>query len=531
MDAKTKSLIIMYYEIHRLHDIEDFSIQRIADFLVLDFRTVKKYLDMSEAEFEDYMEKKGVKACLLDPYKEFIIRYLKKYEDTPSAVMHDRLKEHFVAFPKVDPKTVYNYVMSIRNEFNIPKISGSERQYSAVPDLPPGEQAQVDFGEKKLRTSTGIWVKVYFFIMLLCYSRQKFVVFRGTPFTSQSAVDAHEKAFEFFKGIPKEIVYDQDSVFLHRENKGDYIMTDVFDRYQASRPFKVVFCRPGDPESKGKVENTVKYVKQNFLFQRTYINNEILNDQALSWLNRTGNAMVHNTTRKVPQEQWTLERPYLQTWLPLFCAAKECGYKVLKTNTVKYHGNSYSLPFGTYRNDETRVFLAESENNLVIKDDKGVIIASHLIPAGVGNNVVNNNHRRNTSIKLDELRDKVREFFLSSPDIDAFIESINRLYPRYVRDQLSTVLLWAEKSGRQGSEVALEFCVRNSLFSANDFKSILEGQGADKKRSATNPQIKPLGDAKTQLIVNIEPEKSDINDYESIFNKSIYINEPIYTAN
>lgn len=531
MDAKTKSLIIMYYEIHRLHDIEDFSIQRIADFLVLDFRTVKKYLDMSESEFEEYMEKKGVKACLLDPYKEFIIRYLKKYEDTPSAVMHDRLKEHFAAFPKVDPKTVYNYVMSIRNEFNIPKISGSERQYSAVPDLPPGEQAQVDFGEKKLRTSTGIWVKVYFFIMLLCYSRQKFVVFRDTPFTSQSAVDAHEKAFEFFKGIPKEIVYDQDSVFLHRENKGDYIMTDVFDRYQASRPFKVVFCRPGDPESKGKVENTVKYVKQNFLFHRTYINNEILNDQALSWLNRTGNAMVHNTTRKVPQEQWTLERPYLQTWLPLFCIAKECGYKVLKTNTVKYHGNSYSLPFGTYRNDETRVFLAESENSLVIKDDKGAMMASHLIPAGVGNNVVNNNHRRNTSIKLNELRDKVREFFLSSPDIDVFIESINRLYPRYVRDQLSTVLLWAEKSGRQGAEVALEFCVRNSLFSANDFKSILEGQGADKKRSATNPQIKPLGDAKTQLIVNIEPEKSDINDYESIFNKSIYINEPIYTAN
>lgn len=286
-----------------------------------------------------------------------------------------------------------------------------------------------------------------------------------------------------------------------------------------------------DLHNKGKVENIVKYVKQNFLFHRTYINNEILNDQALLWLNRTGNAMVHNTTRKVPQEQWALERPYLQTWLPLFCTAKEGGYKVLKTNIVKYHGNIYSLPFGTYRNDETKVFLAESESSLVIKDDKGTIIASHLIPAGVGNNIVNNNHRRNTSIKLDELRDKVREFFLSSPDIDAFIESINRLYPRYVRDQLSTVLLWAEKSGRQESEVALEFCVRNSLFSANDFKSIIEGQGTDKKRSVTSPQIKPLGDAKTQLIVNIEPEKSDINDYESIFNKNIYINEPIYTAN
>lgn len=93
--------------------------------------------------------------------------------------------------------------MMIRNENGIPKVSCSERQYSAVPDLPPGEQAQVDFGEKKLRTSADIWVKVYFFIMLLCYSRQKFVVFRNTPFTSQSAAEAHEKAFEFFKVFPR----------------------------------------------------------------------------------------------------------------------------------------------------------------------------------------------------------------------------------------------------------------------------------------------------------------------------------------
>lgn len=531
MDSKTKTLIIMYHEIHRLHKVEGFSIQRTADYLSLNFRTVKKYLDMSEEEFENFMEIKGIKSCFLDPYKDFIKSYLSKYEDTPAAVMHDKLKERFSSFPKVDPKTVYNFVMMIRNEIGIPKVSCSERQYSAVPDLPPGEQAQVDFGEKKLRTSTGIWVKVYFFIMLLCYSRQKFVVFRDTPFTSQSAVGAHEKAFEFFQGIPKEIIYDQDAVFLHRENKGDYIMTDIFDRYQASRPFKVVFCRPADPESKGKVENTVKYVKRNFLFQRTYINNEILNDQAFSWLNRTGNAMVHNTTRRVPQEQWAFERPFLQTWLPLFSLAKECGHKVLKTNIVKYRGNIYSLPFGTYRNDESRVFLTESDDSLIIKDDSGAIITTHLIPAGVGNNIVNNNHRRNTSVKLDALRSNVREFFLYSRDIDIFIEHINKLYPRYVRDQLSTVLIYAEKSGRQGAEVALEFCVRNSLFSANDFKSIIEGLGVNKKRSVPDTQIKPLGDAKTQLIVSIEPERSDINEYESIFNTNLYNNEPIYTTN
>lgn len=82
---------------------------------------------------------------------------------------------------------------------------------------------------------------------------------------------AHELTFSYLKGIPYEIIYDQDSVFLHRENLGDYVMTDTFYSYQCSRTFRVVFCRTTDPESKGKVENTVRYVKNNFLFHRTFI--------------------------------------------------------------------------------------------------------------------------------------------------------------------------------------------------------------------------------------------------------------------
>jgi transposase len=280
-------------------------------------------------------------------------------EHAPASVVHDRIKEHYPLFPRVDPKTVYNYVMDLRKELHLPKVTASERQYSPVPDLAPGEQAQVDFGEKKLRTSNGEWIKVHFFIMLLCYSRQKFVVLRDTPFTSDSAVMAHELSFAFFKGIPREIIYDQDSVFLHRENLGDYKMTDTFNRYQESRPFKVVFCRAADPQSKGKVENTVKYVKHNFLFRRTFIDIHLLNTQALEWLQRTGNAMVHNTTRRIPQEQWLKEQQHLITWHPLFPQTKEEGHRVLKTNTIKYRGNSYSLPFGTYKTEQTRVHLKE----------------------------------------------------------------------------------------------------------------------------------------------------------------------------
>lgn len=97
--------------------------------------------------------------------------------------------------------------------------------------------------------------------MLLCYSRYKYIHFRIRPFDAQSAAEAHERAFEFFRGVPREILYDQDSVFLHLENNGDYIMTDVFKRYTASRPFQVTFCRAADPRARGRLKTQSSTLK------------------------------------------------------------------------------------------------------------------------------------------------------------------------------------------------------------------------------------------------------------------------------
>lgn len=531
MGPQQKDLIIMYYEIKRFRDQEKFSIQRIADYLGLNFRTVKKYLEMEEDEFNNYLESIGGRPFKLASYKQFIFEYLDEYPDTPAAVLHDKLKERFSTFPEVAPKTVYNYVQRVRSEFNISKVTRSERQYSAVPDLDMGEQAQVDFGEKRLRTSKGGWQKVYFFIMLLCHSRYKFVIFRDTSFNSQSAIESHEMAFEFFRGIPREIVYDQDAVFIHRENLGDYILADIFDRYRLSRPFKIYFCRPGDPESKGKVENVVKYVKQNFLYNRIYSNLDNLNQEALAWMNRTGNMMKHNTTCKVPYSLWCEEQKYLLPWQPLFIAPKDKGHKVIKTNVIKYRGNTYCLPLGTYKNDDTMVYVSESGNQLIIKDENQKTVITHCIPEGKGQTVINSSSRRNPSVRVNDLRAQLREFFTFSSDIDTFISGVEKLYPRYVRDQLSALLVICEKHGKIKSEIALEFCVGNHIFSSNDFRAVIEGQSSENHHPEPPLKIKPLGGSKIQLIANLEPERSDIKEYESIFNQTPDKNEPVHTTN
>ena len=529
MTTKEIDELVMYYEIKRLREDEHCPLRRISDYLSLNFRTVKKYASMEAEEFERFIASKYRRAFELEPYKEYIVSKLGEHPDTPSTVLHDKLKEHFINFPEVHPKTVYNYVMKLRGEYGMPKVSAPSRQYHPVPDLPPGDQAQVDFGEKKLRTGTGNYVTVYFFAMVLCYSRYKYILFRDKKFTSQWSVEAHEKAFEFFGGIPREIIYDQDCVFIHDENRGDYVMTDIFSRYHSSRPFKVTFCRAADPESKGKVENVVKYVKNNFLHNRQFSDIALLNSQAIDWLDRTGNRMVHNTTRKVPVIQWKYERSFLLAWHPLFTAPLRNEYKVHKTNIIKYKGNSYSLPFSTYQGEDHRVLVNETDGSIIICDMEEKVLATHLIPEGVGHTVINTNHRRNTSIRLNDLREKVREFFRHSSSIEDFISIIEQLYPRYVRDQLTILFTAAEKAGLTNAEIALDYCLSNNITSCNDFKGVLDNFVQNKYKttrsvpSADTPSvnqpepIKPMGDAAVQLISRLEPDKSDIHEYESLF--------------
>lgn len=517
-DHKALSRLIMYDKIKRLYEVEHRSIRWIAKQLGINFRTVRKYLKMDHREFESYSDKVISRAHILEPYKDFIIGKLSLYPDTPAAQMHDWLKECHADLPKVAPKTVYNYVMKIRQEYNLPKVCENERQYAALPETAPGEYAQVDFGQTKLRRSDGNRIRVYFIAILLCYSRYKFIWFQDKPFTSETAVTGHEKAFAFFRGVPKNLVYDQDAVFLYDENVGDYRMTQVFENYVKSRPFRVIFCRPADPESKGKVENVVKYVKQNFLLNRQFSSVDNLNAEALAWLERTGNAMIHNTTCKVPYDMWCRECKDLLPYIPVTAPEAKSGHKVLKTNSVKYRGNTYSLPLGTYRGEDTRVYLSEEKGDLVIRNIDDAVIARHLIPAGRGQMVINKNHARDTSVSVSEKCEYVKGLFTDQESVCIFLARVRERYPRYMRDQLATLINCVTKYGQKRADEVLAECVRNKLFSATDFKEIITSGPAPCAEDIT--VIKPLGDATAKLMVNVEPNRSSIDVYDDLFKAS-----------
>ena len=137
--------LIMYHEIHQ-QKRKGKQPSQIASFLGMDTRTVKKYLTMSEQEFDTYQVKLEQRAKKLVVYEDFVYKRLTDCTDASSAQVHDWLKECHPDFEDVSIKTVYNFVLYVRNKYRIPKVFDA-RQYTAVPELPYGAQAQADFGE------------------------------------------------------------------------------------------------------------------------------------------------------------------------------------------------------------------------------------------------------------------------------------------------------------------------------------------------------------------------------------------------
>jgi len=113
--------------------------------------------------------------------------------------------------------------------------------------------------------------------------------------------------------------------------------------------FKLWVCRRSDPESKGRIEAVIKYLKHGFAANRTFTDISAWNQSCLDWLARTANQKVHGTTKKVPAEVFALEKQYLRPVPSLWSLPTDSVTRtVRKDNTILYKSNRYSVPIGTY---------------------------------------------------------------------------------------------------------------------------------------------------------------------------------------
>lgn len=477
---------------------------------------------MSEKEFEEHIKSEALRRKRkLEPYEGFIKDLLQETPFLSASQIYDRLQEHYPDLPEVSERTVYNTVCLIREREELPKTLEPVRQMAKVADCEYGEKAQVDFGEKWLRNGKGRQIKVHFMVMVLMRSRYKFVYLQNVPFTTKSTVYAHHLAFRHFGGVPKKVIYDQDRRVLIKENYGDYVMTEEFAGYVKSAGFEPVFCMPYDPASKGQAESVVKYVKNNFLSGRVYVNIDSLNEEALGWLERTGNGKVNSSTRLIPAEEFRTEQqalmPYAYTMDEPDMEARE--YSVRKDNTLLYHSNFYSLPLGTYEGPGAKVLVVRNvdSNELEIYDPKDFsLITRHQINPLRGRYITKEGHASNRSRDILESEQILRSFFNEWSEeslLSRFLTALKNNRPRYYRKSITAMAALLTDYDKSTAHALLEMFAESGVYNANVMKEVA-GQLAD--RMEGQPEVKAVNIGLCSA--DITPEKRSISEYTDIIN-------------
>ncbi|MDI6711584.1 MAG: IS21 family transposase [Bacillota bacterium] len=184
------------------------------------------------------------------------------------------------------------------------------REYKPFETL-PREQAPVDWGHFGTIIVEGTRYKLYAFVFTLCWSRVSYVeyVIRTDTATFLSCL---YRAFAYVGGVPREIVFDNAKVMVS-ERVGKVVRFNKNLLHLAlAYGFTPRACWAYDPESKGKVESQVKYVRRGFFYGREFKNLTDLNRQALDWCDKEANSRGHGTTGEIPRERLGEERDHLR---------------------------------------------------------------------------------------------------------------------------------------------------------------------------------------------------------------------------
>jgi transposase len=148
-------------------------------------------------------------------------------------------------------------------------------------ETPPGKQAQMDWGICHYQDAQGSLHKVPTFVIILGNSRMKYV-----EFTSRCDLNSLHRcivnAFAYYGGMPQEILTDNMKTVVTGREAGKPIWNTRFADFAADIGFTPKVCRVRSPQTKGKVERLVRYVKENFLPGRRFEDLDDLNRQVVA---------------------------------------------------------------------------------------------------------------------------------------------------------------------------------------------------------------------------------------------------------
>jgi transposase len=366
--VKEDSVMLRGGDVNDIHEFkrQGLSISQISSLTGFDRKTIRKYLNGRTTPRYGPRLPRGSK---LDPFKPYIRERLAAGVWNARVLLRE-LKERGYSGQYT---VLTDFLRPLRKE----AVSVAVRRF----ETPPGHQAQVDWGELgHIETAEGRKT-LYGFVFTLGHSRALFADI-ATDTRLATLLRLHEAAFAELGGVPREILYDRmKTVVLGTDDRGETIWNPVFLDFARYWGFTPRACRAYRPQTKGKVENGIGYLRKNFLCGREADGVSDLRSQLRTWVWQVANQRIHGTTHRHVFAAWNEEKIHL---LPLVgrCSypyAGEEARKVSRDAFVSFKGNRYSVP---WRVAGQEVVVREVEGQLLVQRGKERLAVHRLCPPG-----------------------------------------------------------------------------------------------------------------------------------------------------
>ena len=348
-------------EIRRLYFAEHWKVGTIASELGVHPDTVRRVIH-SDAFAP---RARAIRPTLLAPYKDFIEQTLEKHPRLRATRLYEMLTSRGYAGSVIQLR---RYVKTVR-----PK---SKHEAFLRLETLPGEQGQVDWGHfGKLQVGSATRA-LSCFVLVLSHSRAMFARF----FLSQTMdcfLRGHVEAFDALGGVPRVLLYDNlKSVVIERD--GDLMrlhprILELAGHYH----FGPRACAPYRGNEKGKVERTIRYLRDSFFAARKFASLAELNSQLTRWIEDIAHRrpVPGDPSRRAVAAALAQEREIL---LPLpenpFPTDLVRPARSGKTPYIRFDKNDYSIPHTLIRQSLT---LVASETRVRILDCEQTTVADH----------------------------------------------------------------------------------------------------------------------------------------------------------
>ena len=181
------------------------------------------------------------------------------------------------------------------------------------------------------------------FCAVLAWSRIRFVRFARDE-TAATTFAMLAECFEALGGVPAKVLADRMGCLKAGTVAGVVIPTPDYVRFATHYGFSPDFCHPGDPASKGIVENLVGYAKRDIPTPDVDADLAAWNEAAAEWCVER-NSVEHSEICAVPTDRLAVEVELLR---PLPTARPRIGRaeirKVDKLSTIRVASARYSVP-------------------------------------------------------------------------------------------------------------------------------------------------------------------------------------------